>query len=73
MGRRLRRVVGIAALILFMLAYVVAAAEIGAAYFVEAATLVELAYYIVAGVAWTVPVAGIIAWMLRGPKADRAR
>lgn len=73
MGRRSRRIVGILALLAFMLVYVVMAAEIGAAFFAEAGTLVELVYYALAGVAWTVPVAVIIAWMLRAPKPDRER
>lgn len=69
MTRRTRRIVGAAALTAFVLAYIVAAAEIGAVYFAEAGVVLQVAYFAVAGIAWTVPAGLILMWMRR-PGAD---
>jgi hypothetical protein len=63
MTGRGRRIIGSAALSLFVLAYVAAAMVIGAVWFIEVGPLVQLAYFALAGVLWTLPAALIIRWM----------
>jgi hypothetical protein len=66
MTRRLRRILGTVGLVVFVLAYIAVAMVVGAAWFVDVHPLVQLIYFALAGVAWTVPAAGIILWMRRG-------
>jgi hypothetical protein len=63
----MRRIVGITALTVFVLVYILVAMAVGAIWFIEVNPIVQLVYFIVAGVAWTLPAAGIITWMRRQP------
>jgi len=62
---RTRKLVGTVVLLLFLLAYALAVASIGAGRITEASPLVQLAYFVVAGLAWVVPAGLLIRWMAR--------
>jgi len=62
---RKRKLVGTVVLLLFLLAYALAVASIGAGRITEASPLVQLAYFVVAGLAWVVPAGLLIRWMAR--------
>lgn len=66
MASRRRRIVGIAGLVVFVLVYVAIAMVVGAVWFIDVHPLVQLAYFAIAGLAWTLPAAAIIKWMRRG-------
>lgn len=66
MRRRLRRIVGMIALTVFVTVYIAVAMVIGAVWFVDVHPLIQLGYFAFAGIAWTVPAAGIILWMRGG-------
>jgi ABC-type nickel/cobalt efflux system permease component RcnA len=64
-----RRWLGVAALTVFVLVYVAGAMIIGARFVLELPAPVQLAYYVVAGFAWTPVAMAIIRWMRREPTA----
>jgi hypothetical protein len=67
--QRQRKLVGTVILLVFLTVYSVIAAFVGAAVLPGASGLVQLLYYVVAGLLWTVPAGALIGWMQR-PDAD---
>lgn len=64
MGARTRKFIGLIAILAFLAAYVVAATLI--ADLLPEGRLVELAYYVIAGTFWFLPIVPLLYWMNRG-------
>ncbi|MEM9357914.1 MAG: DUF2842 domain-containing protein [Pseudomonadota bacterium] len=69
MTMRTRKLIGAVALLLLITIYSFAAMMVAIALQVSASKWVEVIYYIVAGLAWTVP-AGAIIWWMQQPDSD---
>lgn len=65
MTLRTRKLVGTVLLLLFLVAYALIAVAAAVVLQVNASKVVELAYYLVAGLAWVVPAGLLIRWMHR--------
>ncbi len=68
-----RKLLGTIVLFVFLSVYALLAMFVAVALQVNASRLVELAYYVVAGLIWVIPAAGIISWMSKedeSPKTD---
>ena len=63
MNVRTRKLIGAIALLVFLIVYSLVAMVIAIALQVGASKFVEVLYYIVAGLAWTIPAGAIIWWM----------
>jgi peptidoglycan/LPS O-acetylase OafA/YrhL len=74
MTMRTRKLIGTVVLMLFLAAYALVAMLVAVALQVQASKMAELIYYIVAGLAWTVPAGAVIWWMQRPdpPSEDSA-
>jgi hypothetical protein len=64
MSARLRKAIGGAAMLVFLAAYIWAMTTLGQK--VPNQALAKLAFYLVAGTAWGLPLIPLIAWMNRG-------
>jgi hypothetical protein len=62
---RTRKLLGAVVLLLFLLVYAVAVASIGAGRITEASPLLQLLYFVVAGLAWVLPAGLLLRWMAR--------
>jgi len=62
---RTRKFIGAIALLLFLTAYALAAMMVAIALQVNDSKIVEILYYVIAGLAWTIPAGAIIWWMQR--------
>jgi Protein of unknown function (DUF2842) len=62
---RTRKLIGTVVLLLFLICYALAVASIGSGRITEASPLLQLAYFLVAGLAWVVPAGALIRWMAR--------
>jgi len=69
MTMRTRKLVGAMILLVFLSIYALAAMLVAVLLQVNASKVVELAYYVVAGLAWTIPAGAIIWWMQRSDPA----
>lgn len=65
MSIRTRKLVGTILLLAFLILYALAAMLAAVVLQVRATPLVELAYYVVAGLAWVIPAGLLISWMAR--------
>ena len=65
----MRRFVGLTALVLFVVIYVAIAMVVGANHILQLPGAVQIAYFAIAGLAWTIPAMGIIKWMRKVPKS----
>ena len=65
MRARTRKAIGSAAMLVFVLAYVIAAVTLADR--LPPAHWVKLAYFLIVGTAWGAPLIPLIAWMNRGP------
>ncbi len=65
MTMRMRKLVGTVALMIFLAAYAFVAMLVAVVLQVHGSKLAELAYYIVAGLLWTIPAGALIWWMQR--------
>ena len=65
MSVRVRKAIGSVGILVFLLAYVAAAATIGD--WVPRFWLAKLVYYLVVGMAWGIPILPLITWMNREP------
>lgn len=63
MRMRTRKLLGTIALLVFVLIYSLLAMMVAIALQVNASKFVEVAYYVVAGLAWVIPAGAIIWWM----------
>jgi hypothetical protein len=64
MTPRLRKAIGGVLMLVFLLAYVIVAVNIGD--HLPSNKAVKLAYYLVVGTAWGAPLIPLITWMNRG-------
>jgi hypothetical protein len=62
---RTRKLIGAVVLLLFLLVYAMAVASIGAGRITEASPLLQLLYFVVAGLAWVLPAGLLLRWMAR--------
>lgn len=62
---RLRKLIGLLLLVPFLLTYLLIAMAVGAEFINSRGFLVELVFYVVAGLAWIPVAAVIIRWMQR--------
>ncbi len=60
---RTRKLLGTIALMVFLTAYAFVAMLVAAALQVNSSKWVEIAYYVIAGLAWVIPAGAIIWWM----------
>lgn len=65
MNMRMRKLLGTVVLLLFLTAYALVAMLVAVALQVNASKLVELLYYVVAGLLWVIPAGVLIRWMQR--------
>lgn len=65
MTQRTRKLVGTVVLLVFLTLYALLAMAAAMVLQVNATKIVELAYYIVAGLAWVIPAGMIVTWMQR--------
>ena len=65
MNIRTRKFIGAVALLVFVTIYALLAMMAAIALQVYDSKLIEVMYYIIAGLAWTAPAAAIIWWMQR--------
>lgn len=63
MTMRTRKLIGAVALLVLITVYSLAAMMVAIALQVNASKWVEVLYYIIAGLAWTIPAGAIIWWM----------
>lgn len=62
---RMRKLVGSIALLLFLTVYALLMVAVAIVLQVNSSKLVELAFYIVGGLAWVIPAGVLIRWMQR--------
>jgi hypothetical protein len=60
---RTRKLIGTVILLLFLAVYALMAMFVAIVLQVNAGKWVELAYYIIAGLAWVIPAAWLVRWM----------
>lgn len=60
---RTRKLLGTIALLVLVIVYSLAAMMVAIILQVNASKFVEIAYYVVAGLAWVIPAGAIIWWM----------
>ena len=68
MGERTRKLVGTIVLVVFVVFYALVIMTIAAAKLPGSSGLAQLIFYTIAGLAWVVPAAWLIAWMGRPRK-----
>ncbi len=69
MSSRTRKLVGTVILTIFLTIYALIAMMVAIILQVNASKLVEVLYYVIAGLAWVVP-AGAIVWWMQKPDPD---
>jgi len=62
---RTRKLIGTVVLLVFLAAYALAVAGISAGRITIASPLAQLAFFVVAGLAWVLPAGLLIRWMQR--------
>ena len=72
MRQRQRKFVGTVILLVYLTIYALVAALVGAGLLPGSAKALQLGFYVVAGLAWTLPAAILIRWMQR-PDEDGAQ
>ena len=68
MPQRLRKFVGTIVLVIFVAFYSLTAMTVAAAKLPGTSSLVQLLFFVVAGLAWVIPAAPLVAWMQRPDK-----
>mgnify|MGYP001765243810 CR=1 FL=1 len=66
MSRRLRKLIGTIIILLFVIIYALVVMALAQPILKGAGTLTQLAFYVVAGMAWILPIMPLIVWMERG-------
>ncbi len=70
LGYRARRWIMVLAFAIGVPIYVLIAMEIGARYIDQLGGVIQFAYYLVAGFAWTLPAMALIKWMRKVPRPN---
>ncbi len=63
MPERLKKLIGSIVLVVFVCVYALTAMTVAAARLPGTSGLTQLVFYMVAGLAWIIPAAALIAWM----------
>lgn len=69
MNPRLKKLIGTIVMVAFVALYALVIAALAPRILTGASKTVELVFYIVAGLAWTIPLLPLIRWMERRPRA----
>lgn len=69
MPQGLKKLIGTVVLVLFIAVYALVAMTIAAAKLPGTSGLVQLAYFVVAGLVWVIPAGAIIYWMGKPKKS----
>jgi hypothetical protein len=69
MPQRLRKLIGTIVLLAFLAAYALAIMAFSAGRILDASPLAQFLYFMVAGLAWTLPAGLLIRWMLKPDQA----
>lgn len=67
---RLRKFIGMIALVALVIIYALVATTVAAARLADAGALVHLVYFLVTGLLWVLPAMLIIKWMAGRPQAE---
>ncbi|HEU4986410.1 MAG TPA: DUF2842 domain-containing protein [Rhizobiaceae bacterium] len=67
---RLRKFIGMIALVALVIIYALVATTVAAARLADAGALVHLLYFLVTGLLWVLPAMLIIKWMAGKPQAE---
>jgi len=70
MKQRQRKLIGIFTTVIFMIIYSLAAMAIGGEIALGRSPIIEIGFYLIAGLAWLPPVMVIIRWMARPDAAS---
>jgi hypothetical protein len=65
MNQRLRKLIGTIVLVAFVCVYALTAMTLAAAKLPGTSGWTQLAYFVVAGLAWVIPAAALVYWMQR--------
>ncbi|MCA0404683.1 MAG: DUF2842 domain-containing protein [Proteobacteria bacterium] len=68
MNPRVKKLIGTIVMLVFVVLYVVVVSAIAPAVLKGASKLVEMGFYVVAGVAWAFPLMPLIKWMEKKPE-----
>lgn len=72
MRRRTRKLIGTVAILVFVCVYALVAMGLAQGRVQDAPKLVQMAFYVIVGLAWILPLLPLIRWMER-PDADSPR
>ena len=67
---RTRKFVGTVLLVLFMVAYALIAMALGASQFVGGPYILQVIYFLLAGLVWIIPAGILIRWMARPDQTE---
>ncbi len=67
---RTRKFIGTVLLVLFMVAYALIAMALGASQFVGGPYILQVIYFLLAGLAWIIPAGILIRWMARPDQTE---
>jgi len=70
LNQRMRKLVGTVLLLVFIAVYALLAMLVAVVLQVSTAKWVELAYYVVAGIAWVIPAGALVWWMQKPDRTD---
>ena len=71
MPQRWRKLVGTIVLVLFVVLYALTVMTVAAAKLPGTSGLVQLLFYVIAGLAWVIPAAALIYWMGKPDRTPR--
>lgn len=67
MNPRLKKLIGAVLMVAFVIFYALIVMAVAPRILTGASKLVEMAFYVIAGLAWTLPLLPLIRWMERKP------
>jgi len=67
---RTRKFIGTVLLVLFMVVYALIAMSLGASQFVGGPYILQVIYFLLAGLAWIIPAGILIRWMARPDQTE---
>jgi len=67
---RTRKFIGTVLLVLFMVAYALIAMALGASQFVGGPYILQVIYFLLAGLVWIIPAGILIRWMARPDQTE---
>lgn len=67
MNPRVKKLIGAILMVAFVIFYALVVTAVAPRILTGASKLVEMAFYVIAGLAWTLPLLPLIRWMERKP------